>query len=78
MLQALYFDNLIHLLKEKFQQVKDCRSAVNSTKPLADALMSGLALFALKDRSLLQPAYRQAGLLSALKNGAAIYEASLR
>src|SRR2546428_14130451 len=54
MLQALCFDNLINLLKEKFGQVKDSRSAVNSIKPLADALLAGLALFALKDRSLLQ------------------------
>src|SRR2546428_11038116 len=54
MLQALYFDNLINLLKEKFQQVTDSRSAVNSAKPLSDALMSGLALFALRVRSLLQ------------------------
>jgi hypothetical protein len=54
MLQALYFDNLMSFLKQKFEQVTGHRNQLNSTKPLADALISGLAVFSLKDRSLLQ------------------------
>src|SRR5438093_2171362 len=82
MLQALYFDNLINLLKEKFQQVTDSRSAVNSTKPLSDALMSGLALFALKDRSLLQfierLKERSSNLRSIFKIGSVMSDTAMR
>jgi hypothetical protein len=48
MYQALYFDNLMSFLKQKFEQVTGHRNQLNSTKPLADALMSGLAVFSLK------------------------------
>ena len=54
MLEPLYFDNLISHIKQSFEQIPDSRSALNSTKPLSDALLSALAVFALKDRSLLQ------------------------
>ena len=52
--ESLYFDNLISHIKQSFEQIPDSRSALNSTKPLSDALLSALAVFALKDRSLLQ------------------------
>src|SRR2546428_10829658 len=82
MLQALCFDNLINLLKEKFGQVKDSRSAVNSTKPLSDALLSGLALFALKDRSLLQfierLKERSSNLRSIFKIGSVMSDTAMR
>lgn len=54
MLESLYFDNLISHIKEQFMQVKDARSPLNTVKPLADALLGGLAMFSLKERSLLQ------------------------
>ncbi|HEU0145235.1 MAG TPA: transposase [Nitrososphaera sp.] len=54
MLESLYFDNLISHIKQSFEQIPDSRSALNSTKPLSDALLSAFAVFVLKDRSLLQ------------------------
>jgi hypothetical protein len=54
MLEHLYFDHLIAHIREQFKQVTDKRSEINTTKPLADALLSGLAMFSLKDSSLLQ------------------------
>lgn len=54
MLEHLYFDNLITHVREQFKQLADKRSQINTTKPLADALLSGLAMFSLKDPSLLQ------------------------
>ena len=54
MLEHLYFDHLITHIREQFKQVIDKRSEINTTKPLADALLSGLAMYSLKDSSLLQ------------------------
>lgn len=68
MLESLYFDNLIRHLKDRFMQMKDGRSSLNTLKPLSDALLSGLAMFSLKDRSLLQFAERMKERRSNLKN----------
>ena len=54
MLEPLYFDNLISHIRKGFEQLPDSRSAINSTKPLPDALLCALAVFVLKDPSLLQ------------------------
>ena len=54
MLESLYFDNLITHIKKEFEHIPDPRSTINTTKPLSDALLCGLAVFLLKDRSLLQ------------------------
>jgi len=45
-------DGLFKMIKQEFKKVKDHRSA-DITIPLDDALMSGFALFSLKDPSLL-------------------------
>jgi Transposase DDE domain len=58
MVELFYFDNLLTNLKQSFEQIPDSRSPINSTKPLADALLSAFALFILKDRSLLQFIHR--------------------
>ena len=44
-------DGLLTLIKERFQKIPDPRQ--NPVIPLCDALLSGLAVFALKDPSLL-------------------------
>ena len=44
-------DGLLTLIKERFQKIPDPRP--NPVIPLCDVLLSGLALFALKDPSLL-------------------------
>nr|WP_320012446.1 hypothetical protein [uncultured Desulfobulbus sp.] len=45
-------DTLFALIREDLQQVPDLR-APNASIPLGDAIMSGLAMFSLKDPSLL-------------------------
>ena len=47
----LYFDALVQLVRRRFEAVPDRRRAPEF--PLADTLMAGLALFSLKDPSLL-------------------------
>ncbi len=44
-------DGLLTLIRERFQKIPDPRQ--NPVIPLCDALLSGLAVFALKDPSLL-------------------------
>ncbi|MDF1577512.1 MAG: hypothetical protein P1P81_03605 [Desulfobulbales bacterium] len=44
-------DALIRLMREDFQQIPDHRAG-NAKIPLADAMMSALAMFQLKDPSL--------------------------
>jgi len=56
---ALSADSLFHTLYEMFSHVPEHRP-MNVDIPLADALMSGLALFALKEPSLLAFAARRA------------------
>jgi hypothetical protein len=46
-------DALFHNLKKGFENIKDTRTG-NGKHSLADALMSGFAMFSLKDPSLLQ------------------------
>jgi hypothetical protein len=50
--KQLNADALIQLMREDFQKIPDHRAG-NATISLADALMSALAMFQLKDRSLL-------------------------
>ena len=45
-------DSLIKLVKNTFADIPDCRRN-NATIPLTDALMSGFAIFSLKEKSLL-------------------------
>jgi len=52
----LHFDALVQLARQRFEQVPDQRRC--PAFPLPDALMAGLALFALKDPSLLAFARR--------------------
>lgn len=54
MLEHLYFDKLIAHIRDQFTHVIDIRSEITTTKPLTDALLCGLAMFSLKDKSLLQ------------------------
>lgn len=49
--QHLHFDALIQLVRRRFEKLPEQRRC--PTFPLADTLMAGLALFALKDPSLL-------------------------
>src|SRR5271163_3444530 len=47
----LHFDALVPLVRQRFEQLPEQRRC--PTFPLADTLMAGLALFSLKDPSLL-------------------------
>jgi hypothetical protein len=47
-------DNLIADLQEQFSNIKDHRSSLNQKIALKDVLLSGFALFSLKDSSLLE------------------------
>src|SRR3954468_18506434 len=47
----LHFDALVRLARRRFEQIPDRRRSPDFT--LADTLMAGLALFCLKDPSLL-------------------------
>src|SRR5258708_31120318 len=47
----LHFDALIHRVRSRFEEIRDLRRCPAFT--LADTLMAGLALFSLKDPSLL-------------------------
>jgi hypothetical protein len=60
----LHFDPLIQLARDRFEKVPDARRC--PTIPLADALMSGIAMFSLKDPSLL--AFQQRTLDHNLKS----------
>ena len=49
----MLFDDLLIDLKERFSRIKDGRSALNSKYSLQNVLLSGFAIFSLKDSSLL-------------------------
>ncbi|VAW33300.1 hypothetical protein MNBD_CHLOROFLEXI01-1009 [hydrothermal vent metagenome] len=49
-------DGLFKIIKKEFKKVKDHRP-INVEIPLENALMSGFALFSLKEPSLSTPAY---------------------
>src|SRR4051812_7057723 len=49
--QHLHFDALVQLARQRFDQIEDQRRKPDYS--LSDALMAGLALFSLKDPSLL-------------------------
>ena len=49
--RPLHFDALIDLARQRFQKIPDPRRSPTFT--LADTLMAGLAMFSLKDPSLL-------------------------
>jgi len=53
-MQSFSIDNSYAQLSTYFQEVEDHRSPVNTKISLKDVLMSGFALFSLKDRSLLK------------------------
>ena len=59
----LTFDNLVKDLKDRLGLIKDHRCAINTTQNLANILMSGFAVFSIKDSSLLK-------FVKALKNRA--------
>lgn len=50
----LTFDSLVQDLKDRLDLIKDHRSNVNTTQTLANILMSGFAVFSVKDPSLLK------------------------
>ena len=50
----MVIDNLIADLQEQFSQIKDTRRSLNQKLSLKDVLLSGFALFSLKDSSLLE------------------------
>lgn len=50
---TMLYDELLADLKKKFSAITDTRSAINSTYSLVNVLLSGFAIFSLKDSSLL-------------------------
>ena len=52
--QAMILDELIEDLQARFAEIKDHRSSINAKISLTNVLLSGFALFSLKDSSLLE------------------------
>ena len=49
----MLFVDLLSDLQERFSRIKDTRSSINSKYSLTNILLSGFAIFSLKDSSLL-------------------------